>query len=483
MSTATTTREERLRALSKQARLEHAQKQREKRLSFNQNTTNENPTSSSSSTSSSTTSSTTTTFKISYTEDEHSELRKQVKEAEAEAENAIQAAKDAETVKSAALHELEKYQLAYEQLQIKVAELEGKGNENNNAAPGAVPPPAQPPSAPPSSIPLTPRAASVILCKETIEKTPTLFLAGKRRRHGQSMYEMGSKTHVSSDELNSASYKHHVTNASRPRFSNSSNYHDPRDPNHDYSQSVSPSRMVILDQKHSKVSPQRNQPAVKPQKILQIKNQIQNMNGSGVSLYNAALSLSPHKEILPSHRDSMNKLSHTGKKTIESMPEDDKPHLLNFHRRADDVIGDRHSYHHHHHNLDASGFFQSVKNSKLGTIEQRQKYIFLLTNLIFFLFFLISGMKAHGLKHVEHARRHNSNRQMNETAKQLKDGTASNADSKTSVNSRKKKKRNELLVMEVSPRSKNTNISSVGKKKKKKVQMIFGRRKNSTFLR
>ena len=270
--------------------------------------------------------------------DENNALRQQIQEAELEADNALLQAKNAETVKSAALHELEKYQLAFEQLQLRVVELESGQSEMGAAAnnlntktntttassfttttaaastrrqgnivyttPSGVPlpshtstthaappPPAASPSstpAPPTSstriLPTTPSAMALLVSRETIEKTPTLYLAGRRRRHGESMYSMGSKTTLKSNELNSSDYKNYVTRGStlefngdvdsgattvvttRPRFINSGNFHDPRDPNHDYSQSKSPSRMGTLDRLHSKVSPTKHPITVSPQK-------------------------------------------------------------------------------------------------------------------------------------------------------------------------------------------------------------------------
>ena len=107
------------------------------------------------------------------------------------------------------------------------------------------------------------------------------------------------------------------------------------DPNHDYSQSKSPSRMVTLDRLHSKVSPTKHPITISQASVEKIQEQVAN----GTSLYHAALKRSPYKEIVPSDRDLNNRLSHSGKRTMEAMSEEEKPHLLNFHRRADDVVG------------------------------------------------------------------------------------------------------------------------------------------------
>ena len=50
--------------------------------------------------------------------------------------------------------------------------------------------------------------------------------------------------------------------------------------------------------------------------------QIQAQVANGTSLYHAALQRSPYNEIVPSNRDLNNRLSHSGKRTIEAMSEE-----------------------------------------------------------------------------------------------------------------------------------------------------------------
>jgi len=384
-------RAERLRALSKQARAEHARTLQAASPILS------------------------TTHDL---ELENSQLRQQIGEADQEVDSALQQVQEANKVKSAALHELEKYQLAFEQLQLRVAELEG-GTASTSSAPRAAaqaaaapPPPPQAAARPtdpryqtpggttgtnddskdgsinsrktaytcetPSahaSVPATfrrglqatPSAMNVLTSSQTVVKTPRLHLAGTRRRHGESMYDMGSNTHINSDAYNSANYKNSLMHSGRrPRFFNSCNYHDPRDLNHDYSQSISPSRMRANDNDSHQLTSPKNILKIPITSKKDVDALVQLSTGSGegegMSLYHAALQSSPMKMIAVSQREKNNRLSHTGTAIKKSMPEEHKPHLLNFHRRADEVLGDRHSYQNVHHGLEARGVFQSVKN-------------------------------------------------------------------------------------------------------------------------
>jgi hypothetical protein len=56
--------------------------------------------------------------------------------------------------------------------------------------------------------------------------------------------------------------------------------------------------------------------------------QIQAQVANGTSLYHAALQRSPYNEIVPSNRDLNNRLSHSGKRTIEAMSEEVRVSLL-----------------------------------------------------------------------------------------------------------------------------------------------------------
>lgn len=386
----------------------------------------------------------------------------------------IQAVTEAEKTKSAALHELEKYQLAFEHLQLRVAELESGKSGKTPAAAASSTGLADPSFATPNggrttpSLKSTPSAMHVLQSTQTEVKTPTLYLAGKRRRHRQSVYEMGSKTHNYSDELNLSSQRQFtVNNGDRPRFSSSTNYHDPTDISKDYSQSTSSSRMERLDEKHCNTSPKSADRRL-PMNKEDLQLTAATKQGEGISLYHAALRHSPHKEMAPSPRDSHNKLSHTGHRTMIDMPDESRPHLLNFHRRADEVLGDRHSYHHHHPGLGARGFFQSVKNKRLGYVP-------------------------HGLKHVEHARRKHESRKVGnqEDVDALDDASmddTSNSSKKSESESESERGGNEerrrSWVMKVSDRNAATKTASAGNRMKKKaVTMVFGRRRNSTFTR
>jgi len=247
---ASISRAERLRALSKKARDDHAKLNAAPTPNLNLNFNNN-----------------------SQLEDENSQLRARMEHAEAEADDALAKATEAESGKSAALHQLEKYQLAMEHLQLRVAELEleraqkeydadetSSATNNSNSNTTNYPTPSEtkrsnkkyhsnrkpPPTkssllrqkitsanyqgqnnstndiyqnsknnsfaTPSSSKPQHRNSAmDLITSNQTVIKTPTLYLAGKRRRHGESFYRNGSKTTVHSDTYNNRTEKNELT--------------------------------------------------------------------------------------------------------------------------------------------------------------------------------------------------------------------------------------------------------------------------------
>eukprot|EP00946_MAST-07B_sp_MAST-7B-sp1_P004458 g4458.t1 len=218
------------------------------------------------------------------------------------------------------------------------------------------------------------RGSGIKLHKQSVATGPSAAIPSPRSLSGQkTLFLAGSRRKLVHSGKN-APPAPAAGIEDRPRFSNSANYHDPNDHEHDYSQSRSASRVTLLEAVHTKTAPRPapQRKIVPSEKIAAIEKC---SSTKKLSLYEAALTQSPMKVMPPSKRDVDAKLSHTGKSVLNQIPEQAKPHPLRFHRRHTSIEGDRHSYHHHHHNIGADGFFQSVKNTKEGMVPKKLAHL------------------------------------------------------------------------------------------------------------